>query len=105
MHFLKSPLKIVHRVHRALFSAASVLSFSVLGYCAVMQSSLPDRFTVAPGEKLEFSNLPITASAVETLGDGEVAQVYKNAGNSYTMQLKLPFGIALKQVKVKKFYV
>lgn len=100
MHFLKSPLKIIHRVHRTLFSVTAAFSFSVLGYCAMMQSSLPDRFTVAPGEKLEFSNLPITASAVETLGDGDVAQVYKNAGNSYTMQLKLPFGIALKQVKV-----
>ncbi len=93
----KSPLQ---RVHRVIFSIISTASAAILAYCSILDASLPDRFTVASGEELKFYNLPLTASAVQTLGDSEVAQVYKSEGNSYNMQLSLPFGIAVKEVKV-----
>ncbi len=91
---------VLRNIHRAFFCAVCAFSVSVMGYSVSLQMSLPERFSVVQGETLEFKNLPIEAEAVKTLGGNDVAQVYNSAGNSYTTQLKLPLGVAVKQVKV-----
>lgn len=63
------------------------------------QSILPDHYYVAAGETLTINSaLPITSQA--SRGSMPV-EVYSAAGNSYNVDLRLPYGVEIKQVQVQ----
>ena len=63
------------------------------------QAVLPDHYYVAAGETLTInSTLPITT---ESAGDSLPVEAYSTAGNSYHVDLKLPYGVEIKQVQVQ----
>lgn len=81
---------------------ACVLSAAIVAVQALAlytQSILPDHYYVAAGETLTInSTLPITSEA--SRGSMPV-EVYSAAGNSYNVDLRLPYGIEIKQVQVQ----
>ena len=63
------------------------------------QAVLPDHYYVVAGQTLSIqSRLPITTAAA---GDSLPVEAYSAAGNSYHVDLKLPYGIGVKQVQVQ----
>lgn len=85
-----------YKVFAGILSAAIIAVQTLALYT---QAVLPDHYYVASGETLSIrSVLPIEAQAsVESMP----MEVYSSAGNSYSVNLKLPYGIEVKQVQVQ----
>ena len=86
--------KLIQKVAGALCLAV----VAVQSLALYTQAVLPDHYYVAAGETLTInSTLPITT---ESSGDSLPVEAYSTAGNSYNVDLKLPYGIEIKQVQV-----
>ncbi|MEM1483295.1 SpoIVB peptidase [Oscillospiraceae bacterium PP1C4] len=81
---------------------AGVLSLAIVAVQSLAlytQAMLPDHYYVAAGETLVInSHLPITPASSH---DSMPMEVYSTAGNSYNVNLKLPYGVGIKQVQVQ----
>ena len=87
--------KLIQKVAGALCLAV----VAVQSLALYTQAVLPDHYYVAAGETLTInSTLPITT---ESSGDSLPVEAYSTAGNSYNVDLKLPYGIEIKQVQVQ----
>ena len=89
----------MRKLMRACMGALSLAILSVQAGVLYTQAVLPDCYYVLSGEKLSIhSPLPITA--VQSKNSLPV-EVYAAAGNNYNVDLKLPYGLAVKQVQVQ----
>lgn len=84
------------RIFAGFLSLAIIAIQSVTLYT---QAILPDHYYVVAGETLTIrSALPITS---ESSMDSMPMEAYSTAGNSYNVNLKLPYGIEIKKVQVQ----
>lgn len=89
----------MRRRYRFFAGVLSLVITAVQSLALYTQAILPDHYYVAAGETLKIrSSLPITS--VASL-DSMPVEVYSTAGNSYNVDLKLPYGVGVKKVQVQ----
>ncbi len=85
--------------YRRFAKLLSLAIITVQGFALYTQATLPDQYYVAAGETLTIqSTLPITST---NSSDSMPVEAYAAPGNSYNVDLKLPYGVEIKQVQVQ----
>lgn len=85
--------------YQAFAKLLSIAIVAVQSVALYTQAVLPEQYYVVAGDELTIqSPLPISASSAY---DSLPIEAYAAAGNSYNVNLKLPYGIQVKQVQVQ----
>lgn len=89
----------MRKLYKIFAGTLSLAIIAIQTLALYTQAMLPDQFYVAAGETLRLNtSLPISSAASR---DSMPMEVYSTAGNSYKVDLKLPYGIEIKQVQVQ----
>ena len=89
----------MRKQYQRFAGALSLAIVAVQSIALYTQAILPDHYYVVAGETLSInSTLPIKTSSS---GGSLPVEAYSSPGNSYNVDLKLPYGIEVKQVQVQ----
>lgn len=89
----------MRKIIRRCAGALSLAIVAVQAAALYTQAVLPDCYYVLAGEQLSIRS-PIPICAVQSSNSMPV-EVYSAAGNNYNVDLKLPYGVNVKQVQVQ----
>ncbi len=88
------------RLLHVLRSALCISVCAIMGLALYLQNSLPDKYYITEGERFSIASSGIFS--VSAVYEGSLAEeAYASAGNTYTVGLRLPGGISVKEVGVE----